>query len=154
MNVPDQQIRLLLHEGSEPFRTSGEATEGEGVEVQKIGGALDYECGGEQGEGFREEASPRCVGHPPCHGARPEAPDNGPMGDRRVRRQPFIRACMPRYLFLLFYSRLFHQAPAIGHDHKDNPEFDWKHHIRYVDLSSLSGGGQLQFHLFLGVCLQ
>ena len=54
---------------------------------------------------------------------------------------PVIRACMPRDLFFLFYSRFLHLAPAIGHVNKDNPDYDSKHHIRYVDLSSLSGGG-------------
>lgn len=55
---------------------------------------------------------------------------------------PVIRACMPRDLFLLFYSRFFHLAPTIGHVSKDNPEYDSKHHIRYVDLTSLSRGGR------------
>ena len=37
---------------------------------------------------------------------------------------PFVRARMPRNLFVLFYSRFFHMAPTIGKLNKDDPDHD------------------------------
>ena len=45
---------------------------------------------------------------------------------------PLVRACMPRDLFVLFYSRFFHMAPTIGKLNKDDPDHDTKHNIRYI----------------------
>ncbi|CAN0423419.1 unnamed protein product, partial [Pylaiella littoralis] len=41
-----------------------------------------------------------------------------------------VRECMPRDLFLLFYSRFFHIAPPTGKVDKKDPNYDSKHHIR------------------------
>ena len=45
---------------------------------------------------------------------------------------PLIRTCMPRDLFLLFYSRFFHMASAAPVD-KGHEDYDSKHHIRYIN---------------------
>ena len=45
---------------------------------------------------------------------------------------PLVRSCMPRDLFMLFYSRFFHMAPTITPLHKDDPDYDSKHHCRYL----------------------
>ena len=45
---------------------------------------------------------------------------------------PLVRACMPRDLFVLFYGRFFHLAPATGKLNKDDPKYDCKHHIKYA----------------------
>ena len=49
---------------------------------------------------------------------------------------PLVRSCMPRDLFLLFYSRFLHMASAapVGQDH---PNYDSKHHIRYKEQNSV-----------------
>ncbi|CAN0578052.1 unnamed protein product [Ectocarpus sp. 12 AP-2014] len=39
---------------------------------------------------------------------------------------------MPRDLFVLFYGRFFHLAPATGKLDKADPQYDCKHHIRYA----------------------
>lgn len=41
-----------------------------------------------------------------------------------------VRSCMPRDLFMLFYSRFFHMAPTTTPLSKDDPDYDSKHHCR------------------------
>lgn len=47
----------------------------------------------------------------------------------------WVRQCMPRDFFLLFYSRFFHMAPPIGEVDKNDPSDDAKHHCRYSGCS-------------------
>lgn len=50
---------------------------------------------------------------------------------------PMVRNCMPRDVFLLFYSRLFHVVSELEHVEEDDPGDESGHHIRYVNLGSL-----------------
>lgn len=57
---------------------------------------------------------------------------------------PMVRKCMPRDVFLLFYSRLLHVVSAIGHVEEDGSADESAHRIRYVDLGNL-GSPSMQY---------